>query len=107
MRVRRISILPVVFAGMIMAGGCTKKATDTSKLYVPTASDATATATLEELQQGRALYIDQCGSCHGFYNPDSFNSSQWSSIMSSMAPKTSLNGSETQLVTKYVKRGKN
>ena len=90
---------------MMVAAGCSKKGGDTSKLYVPTSADVTATATLEELQQGRALYIDHCGSCHGYYIPESFNSTQWRNIMSSMAPKTSMTSGEAGLVTKYVTKG--
>jgi hypothetical protein len=96
-------ILPVI---MLLPAGCKKGGTDTSALYVPTKADTTASATLLELQQGRVLYIDNCGKCHGFFNPDHFNKSQWTSNMSSMAPKTSMTSEETTLVSKYVNRGK-
>jgi mono/diheme cytochrome c family protein len=107
MKIRKIIIVQFfVLTLAVILAGCTKKGGDTSNLYVPSAADVTATATLQELQQGRVLYIDNCGSCHGFYNPDSFNTSQWSSIMNSMGPKTGMTGSESQLVKKYVTRGK-
>ena len=95
----------VLFAGFILVTGCTKKGGDTSSLYVPTSADATASASLQDLQQGRALYIDNCGSCHGLYNPDSYTPTQWRNILGSMAPKTSMSSAEVQLVTKYVTRG--
>jgi mono/diheme cytochrome c family protein len=86
--------------------GCAKDSTNTSALYVPTTADVTANATLEELQQGRALYIDNCGSCHGLYSPDDYSASQWHSIMNSMAPRTHMSAAQISLVTKYVTRGK-
>jgi hypothetical protein len=86
--------------------GCSKDTVSSDALYVPTSADATSNATLEELQQGRALYISNCGRCHGLYSPDDFNTSRWQNIMSDMAPKTSMSSSETSLVTKYVTRGK-
>lgn len=90
---------------LIFAAGCTKKGGDTSSLYTPTSADVTANATLVQLQQGRSLYIDNCNSCHGLYNPDSNTPSQWRSILSSMAPRTGMSASEIQLVTKYLTRG--
>jgi len=89
-----------------MAVSCTKTPNSTGDLYVPTSADATANATLADLQQGRTLYINNCGKCHGLYSPDSFTSSQWkNSIMPSMASKTMMNSTDKSLVTKYVTRG--
>ena len=85
---------------------CSKQNTDTSNLYIPTPSDVSANATLDELNQGRTLYIDNCNRCHSLYTPESFSSSQWKSVMNQMAPKTRLTTSEVTLVTKYVTKGK-
>jgi mono/diheme cytochrome c family protein len=82
---------------------CSKSTT--GSLYTPTSADVTATATLEELQQGRTLYINHCGACHNLYSPDDYSVSGWKSVMSNMAPKTSMNASQVTLVTKYVTRG--
>ena len=90
---------------VMMISGCTKNSSDTSGLYIPTSSDATANATLQELEQGRALYIDNCGACHSLFSPDSYTPTQWRSILNNMAPKTTMSASEILLVTKYVTRG--
>jgi hypothetical protein len=95
-------ILPVIFLGFLLS--CTK--TSTSNLYVPSSADVTANATLSELQDGRTLYIDNCGRCHDLYSPDDLSVSSWKSAISNMAPKTSLNAAQVMLVTKYVTRGK-
>jgi cytochrome c2 len=79
---------------------------DTSSLYVPTSSDTTVNATLAELQQGRTLFINNCGACHSLYSPDSYSVSQWKNIISQMAPRTSMTSSQVTLVTKYVCKGK-
>lgn len=99
-----LSILSVII--LILIGSCTKNTSDTSSLYTPTSADVTANATLQELQQGRTLYINNCGRCHGLYPPENYSSMQWKSIMGSMAPKTGMSTSEIQLVTKYVCKGK-
>jgi hypothetical protein len=98
---------PVILSGLLLLfAGCNKSSSGTSSLYTPTAADATTTATLTDLQQGRSLYISNCGSCHGLYSPDDYTSSQWKSIMTSMGPKAGLSASDNLLVTKYVSRGK-
>ena len=93
-------LLPVILA-LVMS--CSK--TSDASLYVPSSNDVTATATLEELQQGRTLYINNCGSCHHLYSPDDFSATRWRSIMTQMAPETRMNASQVTLVTKYVTRG--
>jgi hypothetical protein len=85
---------------------CKKSSSGINSLYTPTASDVTSTATLDELKSGRALYINNCNSCHDLYSPDDFSASQWKSNMMSMGPKTHMTSSENILVTKYLSRGK-
>src|SRR5450759_3341129 len=98
--------LCVVFISILMlTGSCNKNTSDTSSLYTPTNADVTSNATLQELLQGRALYVNNCNRCHGLYPPDGFTPSQWKSILSNMAPRTGMSSSETLLVTKYVSRG--
>ena len=61
---------------MLLLGSCKKETATVSSdsLYVPTTADVTSTATLAELQQGRTLYANSCGVCHGLYSPDNFTS---------------------------------
>lgn len=103
---KRKGIITVIFISAALTS-CTKVSNSTGDLYTPTSADATANATLQEMQQGRTLYINNCDNCHGLYSPDNFTASQWkNSIMPSMGPKTSMNSTEKSLVTKYVTRGK-
>ena len=106
MKARNFYCLQVFSAALlILTAGCTKKGGDTSSLYTPSSADVTASATLEELQMGRVLYIDKCEACHQLYSPDTYSPSQWRSILNSMAPKAGMSASEEQLVSKYVTRG--
>jgi hypothetical protein len=94
----------VVFLSFI-GSSCSKNDTNISSIYVPATSDVTANATIDELTQGRQLYINNCSRCHMLYSPDSYTASQWKSIVSVMAPRTSMSAAEVKLVTKYVTRG--
>lgn len=106
MRTKKSLILSFISLTIaVLIWGCTKTTADTSSLYTPTSSDVTATATLQQLQQGRTLYINNCNACHALYSPDSFTPSQWKSILSAMAPRTSMGTADIQLVTKYVTKG--
>jgi hypothetical protein len=94
-------LFPLLLLGVLLS--CTKS--PASNLYVPASSDATASATLQQLQEGRTLYINNCGSCHSLYSPDDYSKGNWTSILSVMAPNTNMSTSQVTLVTKYVTRG--
>jgi mono/diheme cytochrome c family protein len=103
--IKKIYLTVLVISMIVMIEGCSKKSSDTGGLYVPTSADATANATLQDLEQGRALYINNCGACHSLFSPDSYTPAQWGSIINNMAPKTNMSASEILLVSKYVTRG--
>lgn len=91
---------------VFIASACKKDSNSTNGLYTPTSADVTASATLAELQQGRELYINNCGACHNYYLPESYTPTQWKGFISTMGPRTNMSSSETLLVTKYVCKGK-
>jgi hypothetical protein len=72
--------LVFIFLACVSTSGCTKDSAKTCSLYVPAIEDVTTSATLQELQQGRALYIDQGAGCHNLYSPDDYSPGQSPSI---------------------------
>lgn len=106
---KRLRLLAILSFGILLLfSSCTKNGVSPSSSsdYVPTAADVTSTATLAQLQQGRTLFMNSCGNCHGLPAPDSYSSSNWSNILANMAPRAGLTSAETALVSKYVNRGK-
>lgn len=99
-------ILGLFAALSVFTISCSKSNSAGTSLYTPTSADVTSTATLQDLQQGRTLYINNCNSCHDLYSPDDYSSTQWKSIISIMGPRTGMSASEILEVTKYVSRGK-
>jgi mono/diheme cytochrome c family protein len=52
--------------------------------------------------QGKTVYTNRCGRCHGLKNTESFTASQWENILKAMIPKARLNDEEGKQVTAYV-----
>lgn len=76
-------------------------------LYIPTADQAAeAGITLEELQRGRQLYIDNCGSCHMLYLPKQFTAEHWKNEIDSMRTRVSITEREKQLIVDYLLSGR-
>lgn len=104
---KKLHVLGILAVGsLFLLNSCKKDALVTGSLYVPVASDATASATLAELQEGRTIYVNSCGRCHGLYSPNSYSSNSWKGVLSNMAPRAGLSASESALVLKYVSLGK-
>lgn len=91
---KRKTLVLLVAAGLISC---------VSALYVPTQKDAVSQNTsLEKLQQGRGLYIKQCGSCHNLYLPSSYTSKAWKPIMDRMQKRAHIDDSQKELIMAYL-----
>jgi cytochrome c5 len=102
--VKRNPLLVVGLGLALTIASCSKPTVDS--LYVPTAADATATATLADLQAGRNLYISNCERCHNFYLPEKYSAAEWKNHLPGMTSKTSLTSAEILQLTKYATKGK-
>jgi hypothetical protein len=98
-------VMPLAFTSILFAGCSKTLTTNQDSLYVPTAADATPTASLTDLQAGRTLFINSCGRCHSLYSPDSFSATSWKSIVPGMASRAGLSATQASEVSKYVTRG--
>lgn len=103
---RKLRFVGLIIVVAILFSSCQKSAVGSSSLYVPTTADVTSTATLDQLTQGRSIYVNNCGRCHSLYSPDTFVASAWQSIVPNMASRAGLTAAEETLVLKYVTRGK-
>lgn len=76
-----------------------------SALYIPTVENTANKANVEELQKGRALYINKCSSCHALYLPEKYNKTEWTKWVNRMAPKAKITNEEKELIQAYVTKG--
>lgn len=90
---------PILFAFLFVAAvACS------SEIYVPSKKNVNKVeqASLEELQQGHDLYINNCGKCHKLYSPGSRSNIEWKQALNKMIPKTQLNNDQSYLIYRYL-----
>ena len=57
---------------------------------------------LEDLKEGRNLYVYNCASCHRLYSPNKFNTNEWKININKMQPKAKITDVEKQLIFDYL-----
>lgn len=76
----------------------------------PTAADAARASahfpdvTLSELEQGRSLYLNRCGSCHALKRPGELAPERWPGEVSEMREKNGvrLSDIEARAIVRYL-----
>ena len=75
-------------------------------LYLPTAEIAENTGiTITELQKGRDMYVNHCGSCHNLYLPHRFPKNHWITEMHEMQKKAKISNEDADDILKYILSG--
>jgi hypothetical protein len=59
-------------------------------------------ATLQNLNQGRDLYIDRCSGCHSLHPPDEYSEANWRLEIERMKTRARLTESQKELVLRYL-----
>jgi cytochrome c5 len=91
-------------SALLLLAACAAKKTTVSI----TESDASRASvkfpdsSLASLQQGKTLYEDNCGKCHGLKNPTAYNEEQWGKHVKRMAPKAKIDKPTEELILQYV-----
>ncbi|MEW5799446.1 MAG: cytochrome c [Bacteroidota bacterium] len=60
------------------------------------------TLALDELRDGRALYVAKCSGCHSLYMPAQYSSSGWDTILTAMSPKAKITNDEAVRIRTYL-----
>jgi mono/diheme cytochrome c family protein len=87
----------------------------TTRLIQPTQADAERGAqkysnlTLADLNQGKAIFEQNCGLCHGLKKPASRNEDQWNKIVPNMSARVNkkkgegtLNSEKQEILLRYL-----
>jgi cytochrome c5 len=89
---------------MLMACGATKPAASASLTETDAARAAGKFpgATLASLNEGKMLYEQHCGSCHGLKKTNDYNEAEWRKIVPPMAGKAEIDKKKEDLILQYV-----
>jgi mono/diheme cytochrome c family protein len=60
---------------------------------------------LLQLQEGRKLYVQKCGSCHALYLPEKYSKLQWQKYLDEMQLKASIDNLQKEQILRYVTKG--
>jgi mono/diheme cytochrome c family protein len=77
-------------------------AADKAAIEEKAKADAAAAAHAELVTQGKTVFTNNCGKCHGLKNTADYTPERWQNILKSMIPKAKLNDVQAQQVTAYV-----
>ena len=69
---------------------------------VQRASEQGVNTDLASLQEGHAIYLNNCGKCHALVAPPNRTIDQWNKILPKMFPKTKLTEEQQSKVRTYV-----
>jgi hypothetical protein len=98
---RRIRI-GVLLLGWVAAMGCA------ATLGHPTARDAQwasarwSTTTLQDLQKGRAAYVQKCAGCHNLHTAEQYSPQEWEGYVAYMTEDAQLTPEEQVLITRFL-----
>lgn len=79
-----------------------------SAIRQPTPADAELAqarypgTTLEDLRQGRSLYVAKCAGCHQLYLPTSKKPEAWPAVVADMAPRSAMGPEKARLIERYL-----
>jgi hypothetical protein len=74
----------------------------------PTAQDAEWAqsdwpgTTVQDLAQGRALYVDKCSSCHNLHLPSEYAPEEWKGYVAYMVTEAKLTPEEQTAIARYL-----
>ncbi|MBI2428029.1 MAG: hypothetical protein HYV29_04415 [Ignavibacteriales bacterium] len=57
---------------------------------------------IDELRDGRTLYVSKCSGCHSLYLPTQYSSSGWDTILTAMNPKAKVTEDEALRIRMYL-----
>jgi len=68
-------------------------------------SCSSALYSLSQLQAGRKLYVQKCGSCHTLVLPEKHTKEEWQHLLDEMQLKASINNIEKEKILLYLTKG--
>ena len=71
-----------------------------TQLYIPT--ESVNSISVENLKKGRALYANNCASCHQLYLPNKYEAETWKHNLDEMQDRAKITDDQKKLVYDYL-----
>jgi len=71
-----------------------------SKLYIPT--ESVNSVSVSDLNKGRELYVNHCGSCHSLYLPNQYSAPVWQHNLDEMQARANITDDQKKLIHDYL-----
>ncbi len=98
---RPLAMLAIVLAGVACVG-CRASAPATADLPILDSKAAeTVHLTTQEASEARRIYTAKCARCHRFYDPASYNETEWHAWIKSMSRKARLTSHQEEVLGRY------
>lgn len=86
----------------LLPSGCTALVPEPTPRDVAWAQQKWPASAVQELHQGRELYVRKCAGCHHLIAPERFSPDRWIEEVHEMAERARLSEPETELVLRYL-----
>ena len=94
------------WAALLVAAGvaCAPALPEPTSAHVALAQRSEPSASLEDLQRGRTLYLRRCGTCHALRDPSAYNADEWRAQVERMEKvhKVHLSAEEEGDILRYL-----
>ena len=71
-----------------------------SQLYIPT--ESINSVSIENLKEGRKLYVNNCASCHQLYLPNQYDAQTWQHNLDEMQARAKITDNQKKLIYDYL-----
>ena len=97
----KFPVLPLLIASLVWAGCATNKYETLAPLPTPAMAEKSGQP-LSTLEQGRIVFLAQCGRCHEHQFPDTVYTKDWHVVVPGMAWNAGISKSDEKAVLAYV-----
>ena len=90
---------------ILLIFACQRKTVASSEIVSsnqPNSEVKTEAPSSELIAQGKTVYINRCGRCHGLKKTTKYTAESWTKILKTMIPKSKINATEAEQVTAFV-----
>ncbi len=94
----QIKITSIVLALTLFLANCSS----TSRFYTPAEINTSATVSLADLNQGKALLMEKCGDCHRIPAPRKHDAAGWVETLKKMQVEAKISDEQRELIYKYL-----